>query len=387
MTGTSKAPKTILQLPGDVAEPKRLDDALGDLDARLRALPPVLFTHMPVGISWLDEAFGGGVTAQDLILIGGKQNVGKTAFLIQITRNMAVWSQSQGHPLIHWLISYEHDEWDLLARLLCIESYLVDPETPLDYHTINQQIYQIKMEEQETGKPVEKFLDALMRRLPRSGLQAFTRLGVIAPHLELTHGSRRYMTTDAIQRIIAHKQVTEGLHYLPKLDYLQTMPPPVDLIRYEIRESDLVYLYNLDGLKDMAMRYWFPVFAVVAVDTLALRQNRPIHVEDFLGPEKMQYSPDRCIVINPDLVTAENASTTVRAKSIRISLEKNRKGPADIEYRHRYHGSAFFTELQGEAVDIAESFQVARMRTKQGAHPLDALSHVVLGHNRKGEST
>ena len=120
---TNKEP----MLSGGLVTPKTLDAHLKVFNNHLEALPAALFTHMPLGITWLDNALYGGINAQDVMLIIGKQNVGKTTLLLQMARHMAKWAKENDYPIAPFLVCYEHDEWDLFTRLLCQESYLCNP--------------------------------------------------------------------------------------------------------------------------------------------------------------------------------------------------------------------------------------------------------------------
>ena len=86
-------------------------DALRRLDAegpsgRVRAVP--------TGFEMLDRAIG-GLYAQDLVVVAGRPGIGKTVTALQWAR--AVASSDLGVVYV----CYEHDQFDLLSRLLCLE--------------------------------------------------------------------------------------------------------------------------------------------------------------------------------------------------------------------------------------------------------------------------
>jgi hypothetical protein len=60
--------------------------------------------------------------AEDLVLVVGKQNVGKTLFVCQLGRNIACWAARGRNRVICLLICYDHSPLLLLQRLLCMES-------------------------------------------------------------------------------------------------------------------------------------------------------------------------------------------------------------------------------------------------------------------------
>ena len=72
-------------------------------------------TTFPTGFQPLDHILNGGLRAHDLTVIGGAPAVGKTVAALQWARNMA----RSGATVIY--VCYEHDESDLLARMLMLE--------------------------------------------------------------------------------------------------------------------------------------------------------------------------------------------------------------------------------------------------------------------------
>lgn len=335
--------------PGQ-AMPLPLSDQLDNIDRRLAALPAALFFNIPTGFPALDEAFGGGLAAQDLMLIGGKQNVGKTILALQIARNIAVWAKTHNHPLLPWVVSYEHDDWDLLSRLICMESLIqlrergAQDEAPVAYWEINKTVREVKGAlNAGNAQPPEKFLDALFAHMPASALQSLIAIGRYMPHLMLSLGDRTYTTVQAIEEVIVQYKTKHGLHVIPVIDYLQTIPPPINLIRQAIGNPEIVHASNIGLAKDLGMRHHVPVIAVAAVEEEALKAHRPVRIEDIFGPIQAQYTPDRVIILNPD---GESES------GIRLSLEKNRRGPSNLAWYHARIGAQFYIELAGKSVAV-----------------------------------
>ena len=68
----------------------------------------------------------------------------------------------------------------------------------------------------------------------------------------------------------------------------------------------------------------------------------------------MQYEPDLAIIGNRDgWDEGENPM-------VRWGMEKNRRGKSNLEFRHRYHGAAYWFEPEGEPVTGNQSWQVER---------------------------
>ena len=67
----------------------------------------------------LDRMLGGGIRPGELMLIGGAQGTGKTTMALQMARNVA--ASGQAYVLY---VCFEHDDADLLNRLIALESVL-----------------------------------------------------------------------------------------------------------------------------------------------------------------------------------------------------------------------------------------------------------------------
>ncbi|MCB2160644.1 hypothetical protein KQH40_01000 [bacterium] len=364
--------KSSLQLSGSQETPRPLSEQVDRIDKRLAALPAALFFTIPTGFPALDDAFGGGLVAQDLMLIAGKQNVGKTIMALQIARNIAKWAQENHYPLVPWVVSYEHDDWDLLTRLICMESLLQlekeenSEENLTPYFLINKTIRKIKEEGNGQPKTPENFLDMLFDRLPPVALRGFMAISKYMPNLMLSLGDRTHTTVQSMEEVMAHYKENYGLYIIPIIDYLQTIPPPISLVQQAISNPDIVNARNIGLVKDLAMRYFVPVIAVAAIEDEALKAQRPVHIEDVFGPIQAQYTPDRVIILNPDVIIADPGSDSERVTTIRISLEKNRKGPSELEWVHDREGSSFYLAPHGDRVAVEDSFQQTRSRTKKG---------------------
>ena len=357
---TASAPP---RLPGTLNMPVTLDEQSHRFGPRLANMPAALFQAIPTGFGWLDETCGGGLIAQDLILIAGKQNVGKTTIALQIARNIAAWAHTNEFPLAPMLVSYEHDSWDMYSRLLCMESFIQDPKKPLSYWEISEAIRRVKQTHHTTsGKP---FIDLLFSELPPQAARALHEVSKYSGHLLLEYGNRAFTAVDVIETIMDFYRTERKLHIIPILDYLQTIPPPIALAEHAISAPDVVNMVNINKLKDLAVSFNVPIIAVAAVDAEALKKQRPVHLEDIFGPIQSQYAIDRGLIINPDVVLAENGADSIRLSKVRLALEKNRKGPSELEYSHVRHGHAFFIEPDGEEVALEESFQQDRARIQR----------------------
>jgi len=112
----SKATKTYIDIKSALTE---VFEHLEDLRAKhLKGLTG-LVTGIPTGFKKLDEMTS-GFHKSDLIIIAARPSVGKTAFALNLARNMAMVGESS-----IGMFSLEMSKEQLIQRLLCMES-LVD---------------------------------------------------------------------------------------------------------------------------------------------------------------------------------------------------------------------------------------------------------------------
>ena len=110
--------------------PRSATAVLLDAEARGRHRLPTRLTPFPTGFEPLDAVLGGGVRAQDLVLVGGRPGIGKTIAMLQWARRVAM----AGRHAVY--ACYEHSEDALLARLLCLE--LGELARPEDVPTLDK---------------------------------------------------------------------------------------------------------------------------------------------------------------------------------------------------------------------------------------------------------
>jgi replicative DNA helicase len=203
----------------------------------------------------------------------------------------------------------------------------------------------IRAIEQVKGEaPFEKAVfSKLFEILPEVAFQAQMQISRYADHLVLYHGSRVYTTVDTIQDVMGYYRKAYNLHLLPIVDYWQAMPPSTRLLGKEIEAPDVVRASNLGSLKDLANDWRVPVIAVAAVEKQALVRPGPVHLEDVLGPEVSNYMLDCAIVLNRDtMIAGSSGNGEGRMQTVRISVEKNRHGPSELEWRHELIGGSFY---------------------------------------------
>ena len=351
-------------LPSSIKTPQPLSTVSRGFNARLAKRPAALFRPIPLGIETLDKAFSGGVHPTDLTIIAGRQNVGKTIFITQIASSIARWAAEYNYPIVSWVCCYEHDEWELFTRLLCMESSRVDPDNPISYKMIIDAIVKVKEDKENQADIITR----LFEELPPSATKAMSEISTYFDHLIFYYGQRHILSVENIQTIIREYEKENHQVLIPIIDYLQTIPPEIRMIQhaYNPMSGNLIIKRNLEALKNMCIELQIPALVVAAVDNEALSRPGPVHIEDVAGPEETSYTVDSGIILNYDVVKGTSISNAENRKaSIRISVEKNRRGPVPLEWRHQFEGGAFHIDPKGEEIKFEDSYQ------KDRAHIID----------------
>ena len=134
---SSSRPQMLPILPLGLSFPKTLSQVVTEADARVAAGQLKDYRSIPTGFDPLDTVIGGGLHPGELMLVGGRQGIGKTIFALQVARNIALSGQARS-----CYICFEHDEEYLLDRLICFESVASLPptESGLDLTTLHRQV-------------------------------------------------------------------------------------------------------------------------------------------------------------------------------------------------------------------------------------------------------
>jgi len=336
--------------------PLNLEEAALKIEDMLATGSEETFKPIPTGFMHYDRLMGGGLHSGDLHIVGGVQNIGKTAKVLQMARNVA----AQGALAL--VVCYEHSVVTLWERLLCQSSYAScrDGYVTADALLAAYIAAIRERDERVIGSNGRKMymLDEVIRKVP-DGLEAWNRLSELAQDLWLVTGDGLFTTIDALEHYLnlAFRYRNRVVLFV---DYLQQVPVLDTERRLEAEER---IERVLKGLKALALRYTndgkvLPVVAVAAVDEEGLRRGR-VHVENLWGNAVIQYEPDVVWIGNRDGRTSEGDPI------IRWGVEKNRRGPSDLEFRHRYRGAAYSFDLVGEPVPEEESWQTERVSVDQ----------------------
>ena len=350
-------PKRKSELPVGAGIPYDLSEAAELLDRSLALGQTGMFRPMPTGLTGIDEALGGGLHAGDLAVLAGVQNIGKTAAVIQFASSFA---QSDTLVLI---VEYEHTVTHVLERLLIQNSYVEGYGGQSFNQDQLQEAYIDTIKERELknirNDTSYRSFNRLLSRLP-NGVTAWNRLVRIQRNIWIIQGDGAITTPDVLAAYVEMaKQYAESRRILLIVDYLQRVPV-TGQYRQLTTEERVEYIFHY--LKAMALRcqdqgWVVPVLGVAAIEAEALRSGR-VHMESIIGGAITAYEPDVALIMNKDDRDADGSPV------VRWAIEKNRHGPSDLEWKHRFSGAAYSFIPHGEPVSEENSWQRDRKKTQ-----------------------
>ena len=341
-----------IRLPNtDAFRPQNLWETVQAFNQRLRSGNLENYRPAPLGFPQLDECLGGGLRAGDLCLVGGMQNVGKTIFVLQVARNLAI-----AGDVLPIVVCYEHNPEMLLHRLICHES-VDDPDSPNPQGVTRDVIekavlaYYDAHPEPEARQRLD--LDWLLANVPGVD-HAWYRLREYLWRFWLVAGDGLETTLPVLHEYVRMAQNLGFARVLLIVDYAQRIPLPPRAGGIEFTEHQRIDLV-MRGLKEIALKLGVPVMAVAVADEAALRRQR-VHFEDLLGPVTVQYEPDVAIMLNRD-----DSGNDDPIRSVHVAVEKNRHGPTDGEFRMTMCGAHYFLRSHGVRLTEEESYQQDRI--------------------------
>jgi replicative DNA helicase len=314
--------------------PRSSLDILIDVNDKVLSGQLAEYEPVPIGLPPLDRTIGGGLKPGELMLIGGAQGTGKTTMALQIARNIA--ASGQAYVLY---ICFEHDEADLLNRLISMESLL--PRLP--HRAGALKIQDVRAEVLATFANSEAGMaDVAANPKLRPSLERLARYG---HNLFLMRGSATASTVDNLRKLIQlHRERSGDRRLVVIVDYLQKVPQ----LPEPSSESEKV-TYVVNGLKDIALSEHVPVIAIVAADKEGLKATR-LRNYHLRGSSAINYEADVILILNEkyQIVAKVNIEfNPYQAQRFRdwviVSVEKNRAGQdnLDLEYEKHFDYSCF----------------------------------------------
>jgi replicative DNA helicase len=327
-TAKPEAPAWRLEVDNGTMAPRSSLDVLIDVNSKVLAGQLAEYEPVPLGMPPIDRTIGGGIKPGELMLIGGAQGTGKTTMALQMARNVA--ASGQAYVLY---ICFEHDEADLLNRLISMESLL--PRLPHRAGAVK--IQEVRAEVLATyANSQDGMADVAANPKLRPSLERLARYG---HNLYLMRGSATTTTVDNLRKLIQlHRERSGDRRLLVVVDYLQKVPqvPEPDT------ESEKV-TYVVQGLKDIALTERVPVIAIVAADKEGLKATR-LRNYHLRGSSAINYEADVILILNEkyQIVAKVNIEfNPYQAQRFRdwviVSVEKNRAGQDNVELEYEKH--------------------------------------------------
>ncbi len=331
--------------PATPASPARaLSDVLADADRAVQAGGRIGARTWATGFRPLDACLGGGLRAGELTLVGGAQGLGKTTFTLQIARNVA----AAGGTVTY--VCYEHDERDLLARLLGMEAGLALGHEAADLAGLRAALDK----EAASGQ-------GLVDRLGwcAGGEEAVEGLASYADRLHLVCAGGRRLDLEGVRELV-HTAAPGPV----VIDYLQKIALPGDVPDEAERVTRIV-----ETLKDLAMETARPVVAIVASDRAGIGGAVRTRLSHLRGSSALAYEADAALLLNNKFsIVSRNHLMYGGGDAERFrewvvcSIEKNRAGGSGVDLEFRTHLSRGHYDPQGGWV--SESLVDDRVHTE-----------------------
>jgi replicative DNA helicase len=319
-----------------------IGEALDAADQELTSGRIPAASVLPTGFRLLDTYLGGGLRTGELCLLGGPQGLGKTAFVLQVARHVALIGDAAV------VMSYEHDAMTLIERMIALEAGDTLGADGVPLRRVREAL-------EGSGRPGTTLAERLSNAL--GAVEAIDSLRSYEDRLLLNRASGTATGLKEIREVAGMAASQGAGPSLLVVDYLQKVYVP-DATSETERITRIV-----DGLKDIALEHDVAVLAVSAVDSSAAGPGRRMRVAHLGGASALAYEPDVILMMNEkyDVVARHHLVYDARAVDrfrdyVVISIEKNRSGLAriDIELRKRLEQSRFEREANAVAEELLD---------------------------------
>ncbi|QJW93933.1 replicative DNA helicase [Frigoriglobus tundricola] len=295
-TLVSQAERKIMEIAklGMVGETKSLaevvKDAFDRLDSRI-GKDNLAISGMPTGYVDLDNITA-GLQNSELVIIAARPSVGKTAFALNMVRNIVTETTDRnGHSPVVLFFSLEMARIELAERLLCCQSRV-------DSHKVRKG--------QLNSDDIQRLMDAgdILRR---------ARL-----YIDDTP-SRTMIQIAASARRLQKKHEKDGGLKLIVIDYLQLIEPEN---RRDPRQEQVAQISR--RLKFLARELLIPVIALAQVNRASEdRQDHKPRLSDLRESGSIEQDADTCMMLH----RPGKFDGTQDDNILEIIIAKQRNGP------------------------------------------------------------
>ena len=273
----------------------------------------------PTGFQPLDHVLNGGLRAHDLTVLGGAPAVGKTVAALQWARNMA----RAGATVIY--VCYEHDEADLLARLLMLEIGASDGlASGIEPDRLRAAVL-------AAANGHHNLRDVLDDREVMAA--ASDRLADYADRLHLVRATASGTSLADIERMLVDRGTGPTALFVDYLQKIHAGSPGAD-------EAERI-TSAAEGLKELALRHDAALIAIVAADVSAAASGR-LRMKHLRGAGAIGYESDVVLMLNDKIdavskvhLAYDPLQADAAQAQVVLSIEKNRGGPSDLHMEHR----------------------------------------------------
>ena len=326
----------------EAAREKRTGPEMVDLF--LQAVTSTRFEPTPTGITELDNAIGGGLIRQQLVLLGAAPGAGKTALTQWLFEGMA----KNGKPCIY--LNLEMSREQMLAR--AISRTAAQNGKKISTATILQGYKWTQEEREAITKAAEIYKATIAPNMIYNPDEVTTDLDGILEYLES-------------EAKIA-KQAGERAPFVV-LDYLQ-------IISGNEREDDTATIKRaVASLKKFAIEHDTVVFAIIATNRMS-NMRGDVTLESGRDTSALEYSADLqlglaytlCLPRNGKDGRAVKSLSTEDRKKVTLKITKARFGIAGTEIDLHFDGETMnFSPACTEFMGIAEQEETAKQRPKK----------------------
>ncbi|RME45407.1 MAG: hypothetical protein D6796_10540 [Caldilineae bacterium] len=321
--------------------PRSLKQVLAEADQMVVKGELDEYLPIPTGFDQIDRVIGGGLRKTELLLLGGRQGIGKTICALQMARNLAL-----NEATYAFYISFEHTEVHLLNRLICMES--IDPASDSNPHGLRlKDLHNIVVSARArewVRKEGRVGLYQILSQNPKTR-PAMETISRYADRLILMKASPAVTTLTSIRDMARRMAEATGGKLVLFIDYLQKVAIYPERATSESEKVTII----VEGLKDIAMTVNIPVVAIVAAEREGLKARR-LHMFHLRGSSALDYECDIAIIMNnkfqilsKDHIAYNPYKSEAYRDWVVFTIEKNRAGRAmiDVEFQMRPQYFAF----------------------------------------------